>query len=141
MSREEKIKNIEDRIQLGLVISIFFPSLLSYFMEQNGDLKKVGPWLILVGVYLLNYVLFQSLKKTDISERLLEFLSQFLLAGILLFVFPIIFMATIEGSNVIPSFLGRINALAFVASLWGLPIFSIISLFIISGILLWKRIK
>ncbi len=127
MNRGELIKSIEERIQLALVISIFFPSLLSTFFSSAKEAtlglvsKSTLPEFMLVGIYLFCYAVFQSIKRKKIPDNLLRFINTLVLGGIVFFIIPIIFFATMDPNMPIAS----LNWFSFAMlhiSTWGLPI-------------------
>jgi len=141
--RETIIQSIENRFQLVLMFSIFFPTLVSVFFNIGDSAafelrKQVLVWFSLVGLYLLSYILFQGIKHyNDISTLWLRRIKILLLIALALYIFPVIFFATTNPQTTLSS-LGWINAGLFYVSLCGLLIVAVLVLFTCSGILGWS---
>jgi hypothetical protein len=139
MDREKITKNIEDKIQLGLVIAIFFPTVMASFygLPSTSD-KKVIMWFTLTAFYLAVYVGFQIIKRLNVSERFLRFLDWFTLASVGFFIFPITFMATADGNKIVETISDKINLYTFIGCLWGIMLSAVILPLIIGAVIGWK---
>ena len=89
--KKELIQEIENRFQLVIVMSLFFPSFLSAFgsaIEQpikEASVNFIG-WSGFAAFYLMSYVSLQFFKKREnVSELFLRFLSWLSLLVILSF--------------------------------------------------------
>lgn len=145
MEREKLICNIGERIQLALVMAIFFPSLMDSFLGsvESGTTQlneSVLTWSSLAAIYLLSYVIFQGLRRTDISSPLLGILNKSLLIGISFFIFPILFLGTTDATTPISS-LPWYSVALFKISMYGLPISAFISLCMIAWSFFWEKGK
>ena len=92
------ISEIESRLQFITTIAIFFPAMVYYFFNAMKDSKYDSTevtlgYTILVGAYLLDYVIFE-IKKNKLSEKYLRYINRSLLFGIAFFIVPIIVMAS-----------------------------------------------
>lgn len=125
-NNKEFIKEIENRLQLVITISIFFLAIISYFFKSRGaDEVRVNEIVLSYGIilvfYLLNYILFEIFR-LKIKEVFLKWINWSLLFGIAVFIFPIsVFCARdIESSFLPADFMLRL----FNYSLFALPIIS-----------------
>lgn len=96
-------KEIEARFQIVLTLSIFFPTLLSTFLGSTGMNKdkldnSVLSWFMLVGLYIMDYILFTLLKKDYIPGWVFKWINYVLIAGIGFFVFPLIILTIAHNS-------------------------------------------
>ncbi len=139
MNNTELIKSIEDRIKLILTISIFFPSLLAAFIKSDAGSKNVISWSILVGLSLLTFVFFQGVKNKNVSEKLLKYINRAFLFNLFFFTFPILYLATTDGSKTMASFTDKINFYTLTASLWGLPAVSLVLFIVVMLIALFHK--
>lgn len=132
MKHEKIITDIESKIQLALVMSIFFPTFLGGIFASSKAAKDdlssiISQWSMLVGFYLSAYVSVQFLKKRDYQELkwVPEWLDGTLLFGIAAFIFPILYLGAISAKNAISqTFWGRamfwVNSELLKVSMWGL---------------------
>jgi hypothetical protein len=136
MDHKELIKEIDNRLQLALVIAIFFPGLLSTFSTFIGDAVSktsniVLSWSALIAVYLLAYVFFKASGKI-IPKPVLKWLNRILLLGIGFFVVPITVFTCSNGMS--SHWIAWLYTRLFVISIWGLPLIAtVIFLLIIFG--------
>ncbi len=85
---------IEKRLQLLITISLFFPVLLSNLKRITGS-SDTNSILFsvqasgLVGLYILNYILFQ-IRKYTLTKESLNRIGEWLLLAIGVFIIPII---------------------------------------------------
>lgn len=133
-NNSEIIKEIQDRIQFIIVISIFFPAVMQYFFNIYDKTKADSTALsytTLVGLYLVFYILFEILKN-KISIIWLKMINILMLVGIGLFFIPILFLSLVEK---LPNF--PILLTLFTSSLYGLLIIpSLLIIFILWSVLL-----
>jgi hypothetical protein len=83
---------------------MFFPTLLLIFLESAGMDKKqltdtTLSWSILVGLYILDYVLFTVIRKSHIFNWVFKWISSILILGIGFFIFPLIIIALAHAPN------------------------------------------
>jgi hypothetical protein len=127
MDREKRITEIENRLGLVLVISIFFPSFLVFLEISN---SSAAQWSVLVGFYIASYFLFE-VYKWKICDRILEWIDLATLWGIGVFIEPIVLYSVALNRHISLA----IHAY-FMGSLWALPIVSslVLGLIIIGSI-------
>jgi hypothetical protein len=104
MNQSETKQEIETRFQIVLTLSMFFPTLLLIFLESAGmDKKQLNDttlsWSILVGLYILDYVLFVATKKSRIPAGVFCWINSILILGISFFIFPLIIIALAHAPN------------------------------------------
>lgn len=94
MSTVAYITSIKERLQLALLMVIFFPSFIGTFLaaiktpaDQIADIAL--NWSILIAIYLASYVVFDGLKKPGMKEGILRWLNRLVMLGIGFFVLPI----------------------------------------------------
>ena len=136
MDTKNFINEIKERVQLALVISIFFPPLLATFLGVTGVSEdKLGEHVLslsgLVGIFLLIYVILGASKDLVIPISRLKWLNRLLLVNIACFIFPILLFATSYGSKEIPRFMFWTQLTLYAISLWGLVILGTASLTIL----------
>jgi putative flippase GtrA len=106
-------QEVENRLQLLITISLFFPVLLYDLAKVIGqsDGQALVPSVqvsILVGFYLLNYVLFQ-VRKRDLKEKSLRRIGEWLLVAMVSFIVPI--MGIVLGTlNYLPKWIQAVVA-------------------------------
>ncbi len=129
----QKIKQeIETRFQLALTISILFPTFLATASQRvkTEDVQiaqTVLTWSILIGGFLLDYVFF-SLIKNKIKNWTYVWVNRMLIFGISLFIFPILFLSTVNLEGPDP---GLINTVGLQGSLYALLVVPLIILVIL----------
>ncbi len=92
--------DIESRFHLLITISLFFPVLLANLGTIVGQsIEKASLILIqtsaVVGLYLLDYILFQN-RKNELTERSLLWVNRLLLVALGIFIVPIVGITTIS---------------------------------------------
>lgn len=107
MDRKELVKEINEKFYLILTLSIFFPVLLYYIGKIAGETEEEAALLLLkssslVGLYLLDYILFQLQQKTEMGDASLRRIDKYLLIMMIPFITPILiggFVATKVGET------------------------------------------
>lgn len=130
---KELIKEIENRLQFVITISIFFLALISYFFKSLGENESkindmLRSWGGIIVFYLLSYLFFEFFKR-EIRGKFLKVLDFSLLIGIFAFVMPIAVLCTKEFKSF--SIIESANIFLFKTSLYALPLISILILFAI----------
>lgn len=129
-------EEVDKKLQVALTLSIFLPSLLSVFYDAGGVprelLNKINlSWSLLVGFFLLDYILFSLTKRSKLSAWIYTAIDITLLIAIGFFIVPIVLMATTVPNKPTTFF----NTLAANISMHGLPVAPIvITIFFIAGI-------
>ena len=154
MEDEKLIADIESKIQLALVMSIFFPTFLGGVFVSSKAAKDdlsgiVSQWSMLVGFYLSAYVMVQFLKKRDYQELrwVPKWLDGTLLFGIAAFIFPILYFGAISAKNAVSqTFWGRtmfwVNSELLKISMWALQGAAIgVLVLILIGFFIKKKIS
>lgn len=132
---KEKIAEIEQRFQILITISIFFPVLLASLGKILGTADDQVNLLtielsLLVGFYLLNYVLFQ-IRKNKLNTKALARLGEWLLVAIAVFIVPILGIV-LDTDKLVPAWIGIPTAvIATVAILLTMTLPSVIELIIL----------
>lgn len=129
-------QEIENRFQLLLTMSLFLPVFL-YNLGRVAGYKETDvislslKASILVGLHLLNYIIFQR-RKNDLAEKSLGRISKWLLIAIGAFAFPIIAIPTLAVINppaALASPLASISSLGIILILAFSPVIETILLF------------
>jgi len=133
-------QEIETKFQIVLTLSIFFPTLLSTFLNSAGVTKEPLvrdslSWSFVVGLYLVDYVTFILLKNFTVSKKILGVVDNLLLLGIAFFIIPTINLATASANT---PFLNRLDFIVFTGSLYGLPLAPVM-LFALLSFLMFKK--
>lgn len=136
--RREFIKEIENRLQFVITISIFFFGLISYISKSiNVNVNEVNlaivPFIIIIALYLLDYFCFEIGGLKIVKERVFLWINRLVLFGIFIYIIPLIVFA-MGNMNISPDLLAIIKVL-FNSSLYGLIIipFFVLSLILFSG--------
>jgi hypothetical protein len=92
--------DIESRFQILITISLFFPVLLANLATIAGKPAEIASLLLLqtsvvVGFYLLDYLIFQH-RKDELSDRSLLWINRVLLIALGIFIVPILGIATVS---------------------------------------------
>ena len=87
MELKETKQDIESKFQIILTLSMFFPTILLIFLQSSDmENKKISDttlsWSILVGLYIINYVFFNFIKKSCTSIIILKWIYWALIVGI-----------------------------------------------------------
>jgi hypothetical protein len=90
MDQKELVADAERRIEIALVVAIFFPSFLA---TLGIPLTTILSWTVLVGFSIYEYVAFELIKRA-VSQNFLKWFSGFLLLEIALFIQPILLYST-----------------------------------------------
>ena len=113
--------NIKNRFMIVLVLSILVSSALSSLYNVSSATASMSYLAILTPVfYIVAYVLFEMFK-TKLHDYFLVVVSRELLAGILSFVFPLIFVAFFKTVAT----LGFLMKVVLFVAIWGVPLVSI----------------
>lgn len=104
MPNENKdlISEIQNRLNLLVVISVFFPVMISALYElvdPERSAKMMLFWSIPAGFYILYYFFFEILKDR-IGTNLLKATSFSLLIGMLNFIIPIILISVYQNETI-----------------------------------------
>ncbi len=129
--------NIKNRFMIVLVLSILVSSALSSLYNVNSATSSMSYLAILTPVFfIIAYVLFEMLK-TKISNSFLVIISRELLAGILSFIFPLIFVAFFKTV----ASLGFIMKAVLYVAIWGVPLVGAVTLVtvIAAGVMAYKK--
>ncbi|MGD0778770.1 MAG: hypothetical protein ABSC05_38825 [Candidatus Solibacter sp.] len=92
-------QDIESRFSLLITISLFFPILLSNLSTVAGQPAAKGSLLLMqtsavVGMYMLDYILFQA-RKNVLSAKSLKRINVVLLVALGIFIVPILGLTTL----------------------------------------------
>lgn len=98
LENKELILEIRNKIQFITTIAIFFSGVVYYFFniyDKDNANKIALSCASLVIIYLLSYIFFDLLKNR-INGKFLELINILTLAGIGIFVFPILYLASLK---------------------------------------------
>jgi hypothetical protein len=103
-------EEIESRFHLLITISLFFPVLIANLGTITGQTaQKASLTLIqtsiMVGFYLVNYILFQN-RKDKLTEKSPKWISFWLLVALGIFIVPILGLAILSFNP--PLWIGRV---------------------------------
>ena len=92
-------QDIESRFSLLITISLFFPILLSNLSAVAGQPAEKGSLLLVqtsavVGMYMIDYILFQA-RKNMLSSKSLKRVNVVLLVALSIFIIPILGLTTL----------------------------------------------
>lgn len=126
MEHKELIAEIEQRFEIALAVSIFFPVLLSAYFAVAGGVSQPQNitffFFLFVGLYLFAYVVFQSIKRSEFPRKALIFLDWTILVGIACYILPIIFLVVTANGKTPITWELLADAEFFNVSLWGMII-------------------
>jgi len=126
------ISEIQNRIQFGTMIAIFFSGMLYYFFnifdKDNANYVTLS-YSGVVAFYLVTFCLFE-LEKKKMNMKLLKWINRLSLLGIFLFIIPISYLTSINPKFTFIKVSLGFQKILFVISLYGLFLIPIV-LFII----------
>ena len=125
--RKHLIEEAKGRLELLIVLGIFFPTLIYSFLkltgvsDQDSNVTSLS-WVFMIALYLLNYVFFELLKN-KIDDRWVQWINGLSLAEIAIFVFPIGVLASAKSSA-----LGFLTYFSFRTALYILQVIPVVTL-------------
>ncbi len=129
--------NIKNRFMIVLVLSILVSSALASLYNVNKSTSDMAYLAIMTPVFfILAYVGFEIFKR-KLHDFFLRIISRELLASILSFVFPLIFVAFFKTVAA----LGFIMNVILYVAIWGVPLVSVITFLtvVVAGALTFKK--
>lgn len=117
MNQKELVVDAERRIEVALVVAIFFPSFLA---TLEIPLTTIVSWTVIVGFSIYEYVAFELIKRT-ISPKLLKWFSSLLLLEVALFIQPILLYSTSLNVH-LNKYVYWLNIIFFYISYYGIDI-------------------
>lgn len=110
------IQEIRDLLKFLITLSIFFPTLMYSLSKLAGEPERKSADTMLalgglVGLFLLDYFIFESAKDT-VKIKYLRRIKSLLLAGVGLFI-PLILFLSITKNSPVPSYVGYLFAIPF----------------------------
>ncbi|TSC83228.1 MAG: hypothetical protein G01um101419_138 [Parcubacteria group bacterium Gr01-1014_19] len=123
-NKNELIAEIQNRLNLIMVVVVLFPTLVSSLFQLANAQAQANKMLLSLsvnaGIYIFSYFLFEARKKT-MGLGFLKTINIMSLIGIGTFIFPILLISTNPNGP-----LTFWNGLFFTASLWGMPIITLV---------------
>jgi hypothetical protein len=120
------IAETETRLELLIVLGIFFPTLVYSFLKltvpDQGSNATSLSWASLIALYLSNYVFFELLKGW-IDRRWMEWINGLSLGGVAMFIFPVAVFASEKIGA-----LWFLTYISFQTSLYALQVIPIVTL-------------
>ena len=129
--------SIKNRFMIVLVLSILVSSALASLYNVQNTTSSMAYLAILTPVcFILAYVAFEVFKK-HLSDFFLHIINHELLAGVLSFVFPLMFVAFFK---TVASLGAIMKAILFIA-IWGVPVIAMVTFLsvVIAGVVAMKK--
>ncbi len=130
---KEKIKSVEKKIQLVVMLAVFFPVVIEAIFSFAGTEPKETSGIILQSGMIIffavtNYLVFEW-QKYKLSSRQLDYLTWILVSTIICFTYVVFFLALATDEN--NQWIGSISAYLYPFLLGGFAYLPAVSLLII----------
>ena len=132
--RKEYIARAGKKLEFILTLAVLFPSLMYTFQkfsdasEQDAS-KAFLRWVIYIGVYILNYLLFDLTYKSA-SLRIIKVVHSLLLLAVVFYIFPVVTIAGATSNH--EGAMDSLNKLLFAGSLVGMVLLPFVLLLTLS---------